>query len=44
MRSKELDAIQRYQHRNGILPMMVRVDSGEYGIKEAYPHYNHIKL
>jgi len=39
MRSKELDAIQRYQHRNGILPMMIAVNSGEYGIEESYPHY-----
>ena len=44
MRSKELDAIQRYQHRNGIEPYMVKVNSGEYGIKESYPHYNTLTL
>ena len=44
MRSKELDAIQRYQHRNGILPGMIRVASGEYGIKESYPHYTTLNL
>lgn len=39
MRSKELDSIQRYQHRNGIKPMMITVKTGEYRIKESYPHY-----
>ena len=44
MRSKELDAIQKYAIRNDILPSMVRVASGEYGIAEAFPHYSHLKL
>lgn len=42
MRSKELDSIQRYQHRNGIAPGMITVKTGEYGIKESYPHYANI--
>ena len=40
MRSKELDSIQRYAHRNGIQPDMIKVMTGEYGIEESYPHYN----
>lgn len=44
MRSKELDAIQKYAIRNDILPSMVRVASGEYGIAEAFPHYSYLKL
>jgi len=39
MRSKELDAIQRYQHRHGIKPWMITVNTGEYNIKETHPHY-----
>ena len=44
MRSKELDAIHKYAIRNDILPSMVRVASGEYGIAEAFPHYSYLKL
>jgi len=40
MRSKELDAIQRYAIRNQISSHMVRVASGEYGIRDAFPFYD----
>ena len=39
MRSKELDSVLAYLIRNKIDPFMVKVASGEYGIKEGFPFY-----
>ena len=44
MRSKELDSIARMQYVMILSRIWLKLQSGEYGIAEAFPHYIHLEL